>query len=112
METLIHSVERRSSIRHPARYLRSYSPIPGTILNLSEWGMSLETVEELEAGAVYQFKIRKATMLFAFKGTVMWSRHRSTLASTVASSVQLYCCGVAFSEPVSEEALEFLTELG
>jgi hypothetical protein len=106
------ATERRRVTRTAVRYLRFYSPIPGTILNLSETGMCLETVAELPVEAEYLFKVRWASMLFTVKGRVEWSRLRSPLSSSMGTSLNLYRCGISFANPLREETLEFLTQSG
>lgn len=108
LQTLIHPVERRASQRHRVRYLRFYSPIPGTILDVSEWGMSLETVTAFEPGTHCVFRVRQSSMLFSFAGMVVWSRRRDLSKLATGNPIDLYCSGVAFSEPMRRETLEFL----
>lgn len=102
-------LERRQANRHGVRYLRFYSPVPGSVLNLSEEGMCLETVAILRPGIEYLLRIRRDSLLFCIRGEVKWCHHRSTLASSTGKALELFRSGIGFRGQLPAETLEFLT---
>ena len=103
---------RRRTVRNNVRYLRVYSPVPGTILNLDAWGMCLETIVELEPGETHVFKVRRGSMLFSLRARVRWSCRRGTYARSPKRSIEHHRCGVSFDARLDEETLGYLVSSG
>lgn len=103
-------VERRSSRRISGHYLRFYSPVPGTILNLSDGGMCLETFVKLTPGASCAFRIRHRSRIVTLRGEVRWCRLQSSIASSNGKTLSLFRAGMVFSKRLAGPTLRTLTE--
>lgn len=106
------SLDRRRTVRHQVSYLRFFSPLPGTVLNLSEVGMALESTVEMEVGTDYRFRIRHRTRLFSLAGRVRWCRVSRVLSSSNGRTMSLFHAGIELSSELSGSDLEFLTAAG
>ena len=100
--------DRRTRRRVATRYLRVYSPVPGTVVDLHTDGVCLETVARLRTGVEYQFRVRQGSILFTLRGTVRWHRYHSSLASSSGKELELFRSGIEFRRPLPAETFEFL----
>ena len=100
--------DRREPARRRVRYLRCYSPVPGTIIDLSDRGMCVETVAEILAGSEYTFRIRHSSLLFSLRAEVKWSRYLSTLSESAGKSLCFFRAGVEFSQNSPDRELAAL----
>lgn len=100
--------ERRWLFRQGVRYLRFYSPFPGSITDLTHSGMGVETVAEMIVGTEYEFRIRHLSKVVSIAGDVRWSCHEATLCSSEAGELSVYRAGLRFRHRLSEKEMLWL----
>ena len=103
------TTDRRRTTRRTVSYLRFFSPLPGTVLNLSEIGMALESMVEMDIGQEYRFRIRHRTHLFSLAGRVRWCQISRVLSSSNGRTMSLFHAGIEFSSALPDNDLEFLS---
>lgn len=101
--------DRRRTSRREVSYLRFFSPLPGTVLNLSEFGMALESMVEMQIGQEYRFRLRHRTRLFSLVGRVRWCDMSRILSSSNGRTLSLYHAGIEFMSELQGDDLEFLS---
>ena len=101
--------DRRQTVRRQVSYLRFFSPLPGTVLNLSEIGMALESMVKMDIGQEYRFRIRHRVRLFSLAGRVRWCQISRVLSSSNGRTLSLYHAGIEFSSALPDHDLEFLS---
>ncbi len=106
---------RRRHRRFPTSQIRVDAPIAGTVLNISESGIALETSGKLMVGNSYIFRMRHGSRVLTLPGTVEWCRMTATRTEEGESAL-VYRAGIAFAESRSSrawrDALSRLTSFG
>ncbi len=106
---------RRRHRRFPTSQIRVDAPIAGTVLNISESGIAVETEGKLMVGNSYFFRMRHGSRILTLPGTVEWCRMTATQTEEGESAL-VYRAGVAFAESRSSrawrDALNRLTSFG
>ncbi len=106
---------RRRHRRFPTTRIRIDSPVPGTVLNISESGIALEMHGKLMVGNSYFFRLRHGSRILTVPGTVEWCRMTATRTDE-CEATPVFRAGVAFADSRSSrawrDALSRLTSFG
>ena len=99
--------------RYRTQSLLIDNPVAGRVVNLSQTGFGIETLESLTVGESYLFKVRLGDKHLRLPGRIQWCR--LTVETAGDSLAQpFYKAGVALAETVTskawQEALKRLTD--
>jgi hypothetical protein len=96
-------LERRCRPRHRALYLRFHSPMPGEIVNLSEFGMAIETLIDLPRGYELTFRLRRNGGYLELRGWIRWCRAARAISTSDGKELKVFHSGVEFDEVTVEK---------
>ena len=90
------------------------NPVVGRVVNLSQTGFGIETLESLAVGESYLFRVRLGEKHLRLPGRIQWCRLTATEAAGDSDLQPVYKAGVALAETVTskawQEALKRLTD--
>jgi hypothetical protein len=101
-------LDRRRIDRAVARYLRTYSPAPATIIDLSCGGMCLEAVTRLTPGLSFRFRVRHRGLIVHLTGEIRWSAVSAVMATSGGATLEFHRAGARFATDLPESLIAFL----
>jgi len=72
--------------------------MPGEIVNLSDFGMAIETVIDLPPGYESTFRLRRNGSTLELRGWIRWRRPARTISTSEGKEVRVFHSGVEFDE--------------
>lgn len=72
--------------------------MPGEIMNLSEFGMAIETLIDLPPGYELTFRLRRNASVLELRGWIRWCRPARTISTSAGKELRVFQSGVEFDE--------------
>lgn len=72
--------------------------MPGEIINLSVFGMAIETVTSLPPGYELTFRLRRKSSTLELRGWIRWCRPARTISTSEGRELRVFHSGVEFDE--------------
>lgn len=76
--------------------------MPGEIVNLSEFGMAIETLIDLPPGYELTFRLRRNASNMKLRGWIRWCRVARTISTSQGKELKVFHSGVQFHETTVE----------
>jgi len=68
-------------------------------MNLSEFGMAIETLIDLPLGYEVTFRLRRNSSTVELRGWIRWCRPARTISTSEGKELRVFHSGVEFNEP-------------
>jgi hypothetical protein len=76
--------------------------MPGEIVNVSEFGMAVETLIELPPGYELTFRLRRNSSQLELRGWIRWCRAVRSIATSEGKELKVFHSGVELDESAVE----------
>lgn len=94
----------RREPRFSTRSLIVDAPVTGRVLNVSERGIAIESMERIKVGHEYLFRVRSVHKYLNVPGRVEWCRMTGTRTDSWGQQAAVFRAGVALADSISTRA--------